>query len=67
MKDDRDITEVRGSVVRCSGPAEHPHRDTVIKLPVDAVVACPDCGRRFRRASWWNVISGAIWPEKDVG
>jgi hypothetical protein len=36
----------------------------MIDLPPDKVVACPTCGRKFRRASWWNVLSGAIWPDQ---
>ncbi|MBT8417944.1 MAG: hypothetical protein KJO42_10935 [Silicimonas sp.] len=58
----RSITEVRGGEVRCSGPVGAPHPDVIVKVPAGDTVACPRCGRRYRRATWWNVISGAIWP-----
>lgn len=56
------VIEVRGSDVRCSGPADAPHDDVIVKVPASETVACPVCGRHYRRASWWNLISGAIWP-----
>lgn len=57
------VTEVRGGEVRCSGSSDAPHPDVLVEVPADEVVACPKCGRRFQRASWWNVLSGAIWPD----
>lgn len=62
MAPDGGIIEVRGSEVRCSGTRDTPHEDVLVSIPTDETVACPECGLRYRRARWWNVISGAIWP-----
>jgi uncharacterized Zn-finger protein len=62
---DEPIREVRGSEVRCSGPSERPHKDLVIQIPADTIAACPECGRRYRRAGVWNKISSAIWPRAE--
>jgi uncharacterized Zn-finger protein len=56
------ITEVRGTEVRCSGNDESPHPDLVLVIPAGKTVVCPKCGQLYRRTTWWNVISGAIWP-----
>lgn len=67
MEGGAGIVVVRGSEVRCTGPAEAPHADRMIFIPVDETARCPDCGRAFRRASLWNVLSGATWPRPDRG
>lgn len=62
MEGEDPVIDVRGSEVRCSGPAGAAHKDMLLKVPVDDVVICPECKRRYRRAKWWNVISEAVWP-----
>jgi hypothetical protein len=57
-----DITQVRGSAVRCYGPPEAAHDEAVIDIPAREVVRCPECGRLFCRTALWNALSGAIWP-----
>lgn len=65
MGQDKDVTRVRGGEVRCTGPADDPHDEVILKIPEDDTVRCPECGRAFRRARGWNAISGAVWPRSD--
>lgn len=51
--------------MRCSGGAEDPHEDVVLKIPAGETVYCEECGRAFRRKGVWNQISGAVWPDAE--
>lgn len=59
------VTEVRGTLVRCSGREGAKHDEVMVDVPAGEIVACPECGRRYCRAQWWNAISGAVWPSAE--
>lgn len=57
--------EVRGAEVHCRGTEEKEHDPCPLTLPPGVTVACPVCGRCYRRAASWNGLSGALWPKAD--
>lgn len=62
MHGDVIIRDVRGDEVRCSGLEHDQHEEITLFIPPRETVICPRCGQAYRRAAWWNVNSGAIWP-----
>ena len=62
MRDEAFVKEVRGGEIRCYGTKRHPHEELTLCVPPHETIECPICGQRYRRASWWNLASGAIWP-----
>ncbi|MFQ6548467.1 hypothetical protein AADZ90_010940 [Aestuariibius sp. 2305UL40-4] len=63
MRDDAFVKEVRGDEIRCSGTERRPHDETTLFVPPHETIVCPFCGQKYRRASLWNIVSGAIWPK----
>ncbi|GAB5469997.1 MAG: hypothetical protein Kilf2KO_30270 [Rhodospirillales bacterium] len=65
MSDSGEPQDIRNSEVLCSGPEEAPHEPRRLLLPAKGSVACPLCGRSYRRAPHWSGISTASWPKFD--
>jgi hypothetical protein len=65
MSERKDTNDATPASVVCDGTLEAPHEPEHLFAETGSDMACPVCGKVYRRSARWSRRSGATWPKAE--